>query len=94
MNSIEREQVWKQELKTELRSAIEDAVIGERLDDSLVGRVKTVARAILLRHRLAKAQIHVSCNKEGLSIQIILPEKGPRVGMIQLSFGGDDFAGI
>ena len=90
MTPIEREEA----LKTEIRHAIEDASIGERLDKSLLGRVKTVSRAILLRHGLKEARIHAELASEGLKVQIVLPAQGPRVGVIHLSFGGDAFAGI
>ena len=85
----------KQEaLKIEIQHAIEDAAIGERLDASLIGRIKTVSRAILLRHGLKEARIQAELVREGLQVKIILPSQGPRVGVIHLSFGGDDFAGI
>ena len=89
MNKRQREAAREQALKTELRHAIEDAVIGERLDNTLHGRVKTVARAILLRHGLRTATVHTEQTPEGLSVQVVLPKKTPRVGVIRFSFAGD-----
>ncbi|MEC7988159.1 MAG: hypothetical protein VX278_23535 [Myxococcota bacterium] len=90
MNSTDRED----DLETEIRYAIEDAVIGERLDSSLIGRVKTVVRAILLRRGLGAARTQVELSGTGLNVRITLPPNVPRVRMIRLSFGGDTFAGI
>ena len=94
MNRIEKERAREEALRQELRYAIEDAAIGERLDAALLGRVKTVARAILLRHGLKTAQLHAALVAEGLQVHITLPKTGPRVGVIHLSFGGDTFAGL
>ena len=90
MNSKDRED----DLETEIRYAIEDAVIGDRLDSSLIGRVKTVIRAILLRRGLGAARTQVELSDVGLNVRITLPPNVPRVRVIRLSFGGDTFAGI
>jgi hypothetical protein len=89
MNKLEREAAQEQALKTALQHAIEDAVIGERLDRALHGRVKTVARAILLRHGLGRAQVRTALVQGGLSVEIVLPTAGPRVGVIRFAFAGD-----
>ena len=95
MNRLEREKKQEEQLKTELLRVIEDAVVGERFDSALVGRVKTLVRSVLLQAKQSQAQIHVGLVDAGLEVQIVLPPKGPRVGVIKLSFGGDgSFLGI
>ena len=95
MNRVEREKKQEEQLKKELLRVIEDAVVGERLDSALVGRVKTLVRSILLRSKLAQAQIHVDLVDSGMEVRVVLPSKDPRVGVINLSFGGgDSFFGI
>ena len=89
MNKLEQEAAREQALKVALQCAIEDAVIGERLDQALHGRVRTVARAILLRHGLGSAQVRTALAQGGLSVEVVLPKKGPRVGVIRFSFSGD-----
>ena len=74
-------------LEEELTFAIEDAVVGEILRPSLVGRVKTIARAILLRRGHGKSKISVRQVGNGFEVEVFLPRPGARVQQIHLKFG-------
>jgi hypothetical protein len=74
-------------LEEELTVAIEDAVVGEILRPSLAGRLKTIARAILLRRGHGKSQISVRQVDNGFEVEIFLQRPGARVQQIHLRFG-------
>ena len=70
----------KDSLIQTLRNAAEDIVVGERWDASLVGRVKTQLRHLLLRNNLSDAVITVQLVSAGLTMHIQFPssKKAPR----------------
>ena len=72
-------------LKQELQIAMEDAVIGEIMRPSLVGRLKTIGRSILLRHGLRKSHVHVERQGNGFAIKVYLQQPGAVVREIWLS---------
>ena len=73
-------------LEEELTVAIEDAVVGEILRPSLVGRLKTVARAILLRRGHGNSRISVCQVGNGFEVEVFLQRPGARVRQIHLRF--------
>ena len=75
------------DLETELRYAIEDAVIGEIMRPGLVGRIKTIARAILIRRRLPHSRVDVSQTGMGFDVRVWIQHPGARVKEIRLRFG-------
>lgn len=77
----------KDSLIQSLRNAAEDIVVGERWDASLVGRVKTQLRHILLRKNLSNAVIDVQLISAGLIVHIIFPSsrEGPRTVRFTIS---------
>ena len=77
----------KIDLETELRHAIEDAVVGSIMRPGLAGRIKTIARAILIRHRLPQSKVVVSQNGMGFDVTIWVQSPGARVREIRLNFG-------
>jgi len=87
MNKLERQRQFERALKQELCVAIETEVVGERMDAMLVGRIKLVAREILLRNGLGKAKIQVETLPAGFSVRVFLPTQGRRVKVIQLTIG-------
>ena len=74
-------------LEEELTHAIEDAVVGEIMRPSLVGRLKTVARAILLRRGHQNSRIAVRQIGNGFEVEVYLQRPGTRVRQIHLRFG-------
>ena len=74
-------------LETELRHAIEDAVVGAILRPGLAGRIKTIARAILIRHRLSRSQVIVNQRGTGFDVTVLIQEPGARVREIRLNVG-------
>ena len=72
-------------LKYELQMAMEDAVIGEIMRPSLIGRLRTIGRSILLRHGLNKSHIHVERQGNGFSIKVYLQQPGAIVREIWFS---------
>ena len=74
-------------LETELRHAIEDAVIGELMRPGLAGRIKTIARAILIRHRLPQSRVVVTQQGMGFDVRVWVQSPGARVKEIRLTFG-------
>ena len=74
-------------LEEELTIAIEDAVVGEILRPSLVGRMKTVARAILLRRGHGNSRVSVRQVGTGFEVEVFLQRPGARVQQIHLRFG-------
>jgi len=77
----------KMNLETELRYAIEDAVVGEIMRPGLSGRIKTIARAILIRHRLPQSKVVVSQVGSGFEVTVWVQSPGARVREIRLNFG-------
>ena len=75
-------------LKEELRFALEDAVMGAILRPSLVGRLKMIARSILLRHGLGKSHVDIKQQGNGFEVKIYLQQPGAVVREIWLSLGG------
>ena len=78
----------KIDLETELRHAIEDAVVGEIMRPGLAGRIKTIARSILIRHRLPQSKVSVSQSGLGFEVMILVQSPGAIVQKIRLNIGG------
>lgn len=75
-------------LRRELQSALELATHGKHMTPFLAGDLKTVARSILLRHGLDRAQVHVSqAGPNGFSVTVVLPPGPARVEQIVLHIG-------
>ena len=75
-------------LETELRHAIEDAIVGEIMRPGLAGRIKTIARAILIRRRLSQSKVLVSQSGMGFDVRIYIQQPGARVQEIRVNVGG------
>ena len=75
-------------LETQLRHAIEDAVVGEIMRPGLAGRIKTIARGILIRHRLTQSKVEVSKMGMGFDVRIYIQKPGARVEEIRLNISG------
>ena len=58
-----------EELETELLNAMD----GDPWGQALSGRLKTVARSVLLRHRLAAARVVVGMGPKGVEVHVALP---------------------
>jgi hypothetical protein len=74
-------------LEADLRAAMEDAIVGEPMSAMLEGRLKTVARAVLLRHRLGAARVLVRREGAGFRVRVDLPPGAARVTSIHLRLG-------
>ena len=87
MNALEKQKQFEQELSATLLDALEQEIVGEASTPALVGRVKTCIRGILYAKSVSGAKVSVTSIPNGISVQIRLPPKGPRVGIIKLSIG-------
>ena len=75
-------------LKAELQDALLDSLQGAAWGPALVGRMKTAARAILLRHGLGRATVHIENGPMGVEVAIILPPGPQRVKRLVLHLDG------
>ena len=78
----------KDSLIQTLRNVTEEIVVGERWDNSLVGRVKTQLRHVLLRNNKSDAVVNVELVPSGLAVHIQFPSSRdtPRVLMFTVAF--------
>ncbi len=59
----------------------------EPMGPLLEGKIRLVARAVLLRHGMKRARIDVRRIGRGLKVDIQLPPRGPTVDRIVLTLG-------
>lgn len=74
-------------LQDELDTELTLAMMGDPWGPALAGRLKTLARMVLLRHGLSKAQVHVLREGAGVRVHIALPPGPQRVQQIVVSVG-------
>ncbi len=74
-------------LRDELEGVLLDAMQGEPWGSALSGRLKTAARAVLLRHGLSRAQIHIEDGPDGVAVIIALPPGPARVRQLVVRLG-------
>ena len=74
------------DLERELRTAVEDAVIGEPLRPGLAGRAKTAAMGVLHRHRI-RGKVLVQQQGRGFAVEVILPPAPQRVQRVVIRLG-------
>ena len=74
-------------LQDDLDTELTFALMGDPWGPSLAGRLQTMARMVLLRHGLPKAQVRVSREGAGVRVHIALPPGPQRVRQLVLSFG-------
>lgn len=73
------------DLAAELEGALLDAMQGDPWGPALAGRLRLVARAILLRRGLGAARVEVAATPDGaVHVQVLLPAAGPRVQRLAL----------
>lgn len=67
-------------LEAELEGALLDAMQGDPWGSALAGRLKLVARSILLRRGLGAARVEVGQGPDGaVQVQVLLPPQAARV---------------
>jgi hypothetical protein len=74
-------------LGEELEGALMDCMDGGAWGPALSGRLKTVARSILLRHGLGKARVLVGMGPTGVEVHVQLPPGRARVQKLVVSLG-------
>jgi len=74
-------------LRAALEAALEDAAVGEPSSAALEGRLRTVARAVLLRHGLGQSRVEVRRQGAGLAVRVILPPGTARVRELVVTLG-------
>ena len=74
-------------LEDELDTELTLAMMGDPWGPALSGRLKTMARMILLRHGLAKAQVQVVREGEGVRVVVALPPGPQTVRELVVSIG-------
>ena len=72
------------DLREQLELALFDALDGSPWSPALAARFRTVTRAVLLRHRLPDASIHISNTPDGVAVRVTLPPSEQRVQRINL----------
>ena len=72
-------------LESDLRAALEAAVVGEPVGPHLIGRAQTVARALLLRRGLGAARVQARLEGASISVRVDLPPGRARVRTIQIT---------
>ena len=72
-------------LRDELEAALLDALIGDPWGPPLEGRLRTITRSILHRHRHDDAQINITDGPRGIEVRITLPTGPDRVRQLQLT---------
>ena len=76
------------QLQDELDTELTLAMMGDSWGSALSGRLKTMARMVLLRHGLSKAQVDVIREGTGVRVLIALPPGPHRVRQVVVSIGG------
>ena len=76
-----------QSLKEELNWAMIDCLDGSPASKRLFQKMRTVARGILLRHGLGKAQVHVGPGPDGVQVVVTLPPGPARATHIVIRVG-------
>lgn len=76
-----------EQLKLELRYAIEDAVIGEPLRPGLAQSAKTAAMGVLYRHGVRGARVNVHMQSGAIQVEVFLPAGPRKVERVVLQFG-------
>lgn len=71
-------------LEAELEGALLDAIAGRNLNDGVERALAREARAVLLRHGLAGAQVDVQRQGTRFAVGVRLPAATPRVLQVQL----------
>lgn len=74
-------------LQDELDTELTLAMTGDPWGPALVGRLKTMARMVLLRHGLSRAQVHVVQEGAGVRVHVALPPGPQRVRQLVVSVG-------
>jgi hypothetical protein len=74
-------------LSEELEGALMDAMDSAAWGPALSGRLKTVARSILLRHGLGEARVVVGMGPRGVEVHVQLPPGRARVETLVVSLG-------
>ena len=74
-------------LQDELETELTLAMMGDPWGAALAGRLKTMARMVLLRHGLPKAQVQVVREGAGVCVRIALPPGRARVRQLVVSIG-------
>lgn len=75
-------------LRRELQAALENATHGAHMTPFLAGDLKTVARSVLIRHGLERAQVRVrQVGGTGFEVVVLLPPGPARVQQIVLNIG-------
>ena len=80
-----------QSLKEELHWALIDCLDGSPASNRLFQKMRTVARGILLRHGLGKAQVHIGPGPGGVEVVVLLPPGPARATRIVLNVGAGPF---
>lgn len=76
------------DLAAELEGALLDAMGGDPWGPALAGRLRTVARGVLLRHGHCRAEIRVENGPRGVEVEVILPPGPARVRRVEVTVGG------
>ncbi len=73
------------DLEAELETTLMDAMQGDPWSSLLAGRLQRDARAVLLRHGLGQARVHVGYQDGVVHVDIALPAGPRRVRRLRLS---------
>lgn len=74
-------------LREELNFAVEDAMMGQPMNQHLAGRLQLAAFSVLHKHGLSHAKVRVSRQGAGMKVHIDMPPQVPTVRQIVLSVG-------
>lgn len=74
-------------LQDDLDTELTLAMMGDPWGPALAGRLKTMARMVLHRHGLSKAQVQVVREGAGVRVHVALPPGPQRVQQLVVSVG-------
>jgi hypothetical protein len=72
-------------LHDQLENALFDALLGDPWGPGLEGRLRTITRSILLRHRLPEAKIRITNTPAGVEVRVLLPPAPDRVQQLRIA---------
>lgn len=81
-----RAQLLLETINEEITVALEDTVIGQNMTTGLKHLAKRTVQSVLYRHNIHRSQINVQLQRNGLSVDVVLPPQGPIVRVVSLRF--------
>ena len=75
-----------QTVQRETQYALEDAVMGQNLNQNLDAVIRRTVSTVLYRNGVNRSQIHIEQQGGDFSVTVTLPPQGPIVQTVQLRF--------